>query len=253
MNGREPKRGALVGYKPEWPAAQPDGESAVNRFLPDLEFVVRAGHARGVEALAFSPGGTKLATGSRDATVKLWNLSNGRLLHTLEKHSEEIRVLAFAPGGRILAVGLHDGRVSVWNTDTGDFLFQMRLEGEPDSIAFDAAGNFGASCSDGLLTVWNARTGSTRRTEKFGQYERCLIAADTHANLLAIASRGRIEVQDFHSGRRRQRLRVGDAQIALLAFSSDGAKLTAVFSDGKVQVWATDGGRRRLRCRLTAT
>lgn len=191
-------------------------------------------------ALAFSPCGTKLATGSDDATVNLWNLSNGRLHHTLENHSL-ISALAFAPGGRILAVGSHDASVSVWNTETGDFLLQVPQGDKPDSIAFDPAGNFCASCSNGLLTIWDARTGSTRRTKKFGKYETCLIAADANANLLAIASKGWIEMQDFHSGRRRQRLHVGDERIELLAFSSDGAKLTVAFSGGKVQVWATNG------------
>ena len=241
MDERELARGALARNRSELPAAPPDGESAVGRFLPDLEFVVRVGHSRSVEALAFSPTGTTLATGSYDATVKLWNLSNGRLMHTLEKHYQEISALTFAPGGRILAAGSRDESVSLWDTETGGVLLEVLQDGTPDSIAFDAAGDFGASCSDGLLSVWNARTGSKLRTEKFGEYQTCLIAADAHANLLAIASSGRIEVQDFHSGRRRQRLPVGDEDIKLLAFSGDSARLTAVFSGGKVRVWSTSG------------
>lgn len=220
-------------------APLPYGESGLERCLPDVEFVVRAGHSQRVSALAFSPDGRLLATASADATVKVWNVSSGALGRTLEKHYQDVTALVFTRRGRILAAASKDHSVSLWDPETGVFLLEVPQEDAPDSVVFDAPGEFFASSANDLVTVWNARTGSRLRSEKFDRLTS--IAADTRANFLAVACSGRIEVQDFHTGRKRQRLRVAEQDVRLLAFSGDSARLTAVFADGTVQVWSSNG------------
>jgi len=71
------------------------------------------GHRDRVDALAFSPDGKTLASGSRDGTVRLWNNATGLELMILEdRHGRWIRSLAFGLGGKMLAVAgaaLNDG------------------------------------------------------------------------------------------------------------------------------------------------
>src|SRR5260370_41949030 len=54
-----------------------------------------------VPALAFSPDGRTLATGSWDGAIKLWNLERGTLLWT-SRQSTTINLVAFAPMDRCL-------------------------------------------------------------------------------------------------------------------------------------------------------
>src|SRR5207245_6233748 len=62
-----------------------------------------AGHSHEIRCLAFSPSERILASGSADNTVRLWNLPDGELLKTLDRHKGWVNRLAITPNGRILA------------------------------------------------------------------------------------------------------------------------------------------------------
>ena len=51
------------------------------------ELFLQTGHADVVSSVSFSPDGKRIASGSRDKTVKLWNAESGELLKTLSGHA----------------------------------------------------------------------------------------------------------------------------------------------------------------------
>lgn len=69
------------------------------RASPPLDIVRVVGHTEAITALAFSPDGKTLATGSDDYTVKLWNVATGLMLRTIEGHPYGI-------GGVVKLVGI---------------------------------------------------------------------------------------------------------------------------------------------------
>ena len=69
-------------------------------------------------AVAFSPDGTKLASGSwGDFTVKLWDVSTRKRIATFPGHIGWVSSVAFSPDGTKLASGSYDGTVLVWNIE----------------------------------------------------------------------------------------------------------------------------------------
>src|SRR6478672_13551531 len=60
------------------------------------------GHTDWVNCVAISPDGQTLVSGSRDNTIKIWNLASGKVLATLRGHSEAIYSLAISPDGQTL-------------------------------------------------------------------------------------------------------------------------------------------------------
>src|SRR5205823_14809637 len=60
---------------------------------------LRLRHAAEINAVAFSPDGNFVATGSRDRTVRIWDLANGHEALTYRGHADYVRTLAYSPDG----------------------------------------------------------------------------------------------------------------------------------------------------------
>lgn len=66
-----------------------------------------------------------------DKSIKLWRVSDGQLLHTLEGHSDAIWWVSFSPDGKIIASASQDKTVKLWSLD-GKTLKTLR--GYSDSV-----------------------------------------------------------------------------------------------------------------------
>src|SRR5262249_9534248 len=108
--GHDPKL-VLIG------APGPHGEPLDGAGAKKREFI---GHTELVTSLAVVPDGKSLISGSRDFSIRLWDIKTGQILRTFLGHTEEVASVAFGPGDRQMASGGHDQTVRLWNLDPTD-------------------------------------------------------------------------------------------------------------------------------------
>lgn len=75
------------------------------------------GHHGDIWTIAFSPDGTKLATGGTDGAVKIWEPETGKLLATYLGHNTTVHCIAFNRDGTLLGSGGRDGAIRVWRIE----------------------------------------------------------------------------------------------------------------------------------------
>ena len=64
--------------------------------------------------MCFSPDGRRLASGSRDDTVRLWDAATGACVRTLKGHNKYVFSVCFSPDKRMVASGSGDTTVRLW-------------------------------------------------------------------------------------------------------------------------------------------
>jgi WD40 repeat protein len=128
------------------------------------ELVAQTGHAGVVCGVAFSPDGARVATGSYDLSVVLWDTASGRQLRAFPVADATPLAVAFSPDGRQLLAATNGGEVVAWDAASGVRLRTTKLQ--IDDVLFDCA-CFSADARQvllGLSRVSNAGSTNIDRT-----------------------------------------------------------------------------------------
>ena len=95
------------------------------------------GHTRDVTCVAFNPAGDQVVSGSRDNTLRLWQVGRGSKSKTsaqavLRGHDSSVMACAFNPAGDQVVSGSDDKTLRLWQVgkeSSGDLSAQAVLRG----------------------------------------------------------------------------------------------------------------------------
>src|SRR6185436_10080655 len=123
--------------------------------LPQAELVLQTGHTGPVNALALSPDGRFLVSGSEDLTLKIWDTATGNVLRTLSGHDQPVLAADISPDGRTIASGGADASVRVWNVVTGESTKTVSHSSAVKNVAFSDDGRRLTSLGNNEIKVYD--------------------------------------------------------------------------------------------------
>ena len=199
------------------------------------------------------PTAETLVSGSRDNTIKLWDVTTGQELRALKGHAGRVNSVALSPDGKILLSGgaassssTGGGQLILWDMATGRELKTL-LKGANDvsSVAFTPDGKVAASGGDSVK-LWDVTTG--RELRSFGAIpgHRVSDIAITPDGKLLASSSGTVEpikLWDVNTGQELRTLAGHPGGILSIVFSPDGKTLASGGSDKLIKIWDVATGR----------
>ncbi len=176
---------------------------------PETTLLTFKRHTAPVYIAAWSPDGTKIASGGKDRQVRVWDASTGAVIGIFTGHSGAVNAVAWSPDGAKIASGSSDTTVQVWDIATqkalriytGHTSYVVTLAWSPDGTSIASGSGDLQANRDHAVHVWDVQTG------------RRLFAYEGHK-----------------------------AQIKQVAWSPDASRIASASVDTTVQVWSADNG-----------
>lgn len=204
-------------------------------------------------AAAFSPDGKTLATGGPPHSLKLWDVTAGKLKADrgsfVNPDAPSVRDLAWSPDGKSLAIGINDSpEVQLWGP-TADKPRRV-LKGHARhvlAVRYSPDGSVLASSSaDGTVRLWAPSTGKPHRVLRgHRQWASALVFSPDGKTLYSGSGGGEIHVWDVRTGDKLRSLKGHKKGIDCLSLSRDGKLLLSSSLDAGIRVWDVKAGEEK--------
>ena len=221
----------------------------------DQEFPAFTKQTAWIDALAFSPDGSTLASGDHHGTVRLWRVDDSKLLSTIKAHTYLIKAVAFSQDKPIFMSVNREGILHSWNASTGAQLATLTLNGHVGpgfTLGFSAdrtvLTSVGWGSQDNTVQFWDIsgnreftpivlpQSGAVN-THVFSPDGKILASVKDNMNI--------IRLWDLRTSSKRATLAGHTWFVETLIFSPDSRLLASGGREGVIYVWDTNTGERK--------
>ena len=217
--------------------------------LGTAQQAVLRGHKAAVTSLSYSPDGRRIASGSSDGTVRVWDAESSESLVVFRGHEDSVTSVSYSPDGRRVASGSEDCTVRVWDAASGHELFTYREHvAAVTSVSYSPDGRRITSGSrDRTIRIWNAQGEDELVALKEFQYAiRSIVYSPDSSRIVCLTGHGGLlssycpfRYLDAENG-----AELGDFRAAAfplhkimsVAFGEDGQRIACGSSNGMIHV-----------------
>jgi WD40 repeat protein len=264
VTGKLLRRRGRLPFRPGCLAAHPDdrhvatgafgsGAPTANVAILDLDNSeparMLAGHRAPVSAVAYSPDGSRLASGAQDGEVILWNVADGKAVLKLPRLTDRIVGVALAPDSKRVAAVAVDGSLAVWQAADGKELLMVNTSGVgAKAVTFVGNERVAAGMVNGEVSIWEVaarRKAFSLRGHRGPSPQVNSVAATTDGRrLVSTGGDGKIKVWDATTGPEYRAVRLWDHHVATLGMHPGADLVVALGVDGSAELWYPTGPRR---------
>lgn len=201
------------------------------------------------DQIAFSPSGNLFAcSDSWQHTIRMWDVSTGRLMRSLPGHEDHVYALAFSPDGKLIASGARDGKLFVYDIESGSQVFGIYERYRTVyCVAFSPDGRRLAIDNRLSIALYDPRSGRCEAQWRAHDDDIRALAWSGDGNRIASASNDKaVRLWDARSGQMIREYRGHEGRVTHVVLSADGSRIgsesTGWFGDGTIRVWDSESG-----------
>ncbi|KAI1032369.1 hypothetical protein LB504_013206, partial [Fusarium proliferatum] len=226
---------------PRWISLLPKVQESWDACLGILE-----GHSQDAISVAFSHDSKKVASGSWDKTIRIWDAETGECERVLKGHSDPVNSVVFSHDSKKVASGSWDKTIRIWDAETGEC--ERELKGHSYSVSsaiFSHDSKMVASVShDETIRIWDAETGECERVLKGHSDYISSVVFSHDSKVVASASKDKtIQIWDAETGKCEQVLEGHSDRIRSVVFSPDSKVVASASKDKTIRIWNVEIGK----------
>ncbi len=199
-----------------------------------------------VEAIAFSPDGTRIMSAGGDYDGRLWDLATRQVIRQYTGHTRQVTAVAYSPNGKLVATASLDNTVRLWNVDSGQAA--TTLTGHTSGVvgvAFSPSGQFIATASlDNTARLWDVASGAELARLTVYPAGVSTVTFSPDGTTIAIDGNNKTALLWNVNTHKAGTVFTGHAEyITDVAFSPDGGTLATTSYDNTVRLWDVPTGK----------
>ncbi len=219
--------------------------------IKNFELACLIGHAGGmglggITSCTFSSCGQFVVSGSKDRTIKLWDVKTGKEIREFTGHKNSVESVSFSPCGQFIVSGSSDRTIKLWDVKTGKEIREFTgHEFSVISVSFSFCGQFIVSgSSDRTIKLWDVKTG--KEIQEFTGHKGSVnsVSFSSCGQFIVSGSSDRtIKLWDVKTGKALQEFTGYKAHVFSVSFSPCGQFIVSGSDDSTIKLWDVKTGK----------